>query len=262
MSNEITNPPNSGMVNPNAKTFNKGLEEGFSREDIILPRAKLMQAMSPEVQEQGKEQGIIIDNLTNETLPESFIPIIKFTNVVKFNAKKPTLKDGSPDPLFDSNYEPGAMIWNITNPDDPRAQEGEWIEGSKKKPTAIKSMNFMALFEGQDTPVIISFSKTSYKIGRKLLSLVALQKGPIFSKKFKLKSERKKGDEGYYYIYKIVPNGKATDEEFAVCEYLYDEFSNSNDQLSKNVVDNEEVKKEEVKKEEPKKEESEVNWEE
>jgi hypothetical protein len=219
------------------KTVNRGLEEGYDKKDLQFPRAKLMQAMSPEVQEQSIAQGVILNNLSGEPCPESFIPIFKFTNYVKFNSRKTS------DPNYNEDFEPGSMIWNITDPHDPRAQEAEFGENGEK-PTAIKFMNFMVLFEGEDTPCIISFSKTSYKAGKKLLSLLAFSKGDIFSKKFKLVSKKIKGDEGYYYVYDVVPNGKASDEEFVMAEYIYGEFAHRKDDIKIDVDDDDVVKTE------------------
>lgn len=233
---DMTVKANTALSNTTQK---RGLEEGVDKNDLIFPRAKLMQAMSPEVQESGMEQGKIINNLTLEECPESFVPVFKFTNIIKFNPRKTS------DPLFDAEYEPGAVIWNITDPHDERAKEAEFGEKGEI-PTAVKFMNYMVVFEGEQTPCIVSFAKTSYKAGKTLLSLLSLGGGKdIFEKKFKLIAKRVKGDEGYYYIYDIKLAGKATDEEFMLAELYWKDFAHrkaeidvtANDDEDKPVVD-------------------------
>src|SRR3990167_7619408 len=61
-------------------TAPRGFEGGVEKEDLIIPRAKLLQAMSPEMQEGGFTVGEIINSLTKEYLAEEFIPIFMFKN--------------------------------------------------------------------------------------------------------------------------------------------------------------------------------------
>jgi len=84
----------------------RGFEEGIEQEDLIIPRAKLIQALSPELSEdlEGIKIGSIINSLTKEALPQKFIPVFVFKNFIRFN---PRSKD---DPNFSSNFEPGAVI--------------------------------------------------------------------------------------------------------------------------------------------------------
>src|SRR3990167_6045771 len=96
----------------------RGFEGGVDREDLILPRAVLLQALSPQIGEvDGLKAGMVINNITNEVLPEKFIPIFRYVEFLKFNPRD------SKSPEYDHAFEPGALIWRITDPADPRAIE-------------------------------------------------------------------------------------------------------------------------------------------
>ena len=58
----------------------RGLENSTDRSDLIIPRAKKIEAMSPEMQDPallkaGIHPGVIINSVTKEVLPERFIPV-------------------------------------------------------------------------------------------------------------------------------------------------------------------------------------------
>lgn len=84
----------------------RGFEEGANREDLIIPRAALMQPTSPQVLREGTEfkLGQIINSVTEEMLPGEFVPIFKFTRWIRFNPRK---KD---DPNFDPAFDAGAEL--------------------------------------------------------------------------------------------------------------------------------------------------------
>ena len=84
-------------------------------------------------------------------------------------------------------------------------------------------MNFMAIFDGIEYPIIIPFSKTSYKAGKKLFSLLAFGSG--FSRKFRLKTIKKTNDQGTYYVYDVVPGDVTAPEEVAVAKKFLAQFA-------------------------------------
>lgn len=202
----------------------RGFEEPTDKEDLIIPRAKLLQGLSPELQDnQDLKQGMIINSLTQEVLSGNFIPIFKFTNWIRFNPRS------SDDPNYNPDYEPGAIIWRSTDPLDPRVQKEGMFGEDGTPPLATKFLNFFSIFEGSAIPVIVSFSKTSFKAGRHLLSLAQFSGGDMFSRKYKLRSELIKGDRGSYYVLKIAVAGAPTEDEYKAAEQLYTDFSSRKD---------------------------------
>jgi hypothetical protein len=199
----------------------RGFESGVDQQDLIIPRAKLIQALSPEMQEgvAGIKIGSIINSLTQEVLPEEFIPVFSFKNYIRFN---PRSKD---DPNFDSEYEPGAIIWRSADPSDAQVREQTKFGPNGEKPVAVTFLNFFSFFPGVPMPVIVSFSKTSYRTGKQLLSLGRFCGGDMFSRKYRLTSQMDTNDIGTYAVLRVAPIGDVVPEEFAVCERLWKDFA-------------------------------------
>src|SRR3990167_1466987 len=63
----------------------RGFETESGREDLIIPRTKLLQALSPEVVDGDMKAGFIINSLTKEILPAEFIPVFVFKEYLRFN---------------------------------------------------------------------------------------------------------------------------------------------------------------------------------
>lgn len=198
----------------------RGFEGGLNHEDLIIPRAKLIQALSPEITEGlGVKPGAIINSLTKEVLPDEFIPVFMFKNFIRFNPRSKA------DPNFDPAYEPGAVIWKSTDSEDPKVITETKFGSNGEKPIATTFLNFFTYFPGVPMPVIVSFSKTSYKAGRQLLSLAKFCGGDMFSRKYKLASQMESNDIGTYAVLKVTPAGSTAPEEYSLCERLWNDFS-------------------------------------
>ena len=109
----------------------RGFEDNITKEDLVIPRAKLLQALSPEVVEGEGKPGQIINSLTKEALPEIFIPCFFFSQWIRFNPRNPKDED------FDSTFGAGEIIWRSEDPHDSRVQQqGKWR--GDKPPLATK----------------------------------------------------------------------------------------------------------------------------
>ena len=234
MTTELANQQAGSLMNPVKEQ--RGFESGVYQEDLIIPRAKLIQALSPEMQEgiEGVKVGTILNSLTKEVLPNEFIPIFSFKNYIRFN---PRSKD---DPNFDADFEPGAIIWRSNDVSDPHVLEQTKFGANGEKPLAVTFLNFFSYFPGLAMPVIVSFSKTSYRTGKQLLSLGKFCGGDMFSRKYKLASHMETNDVGTYAVLKVAPAGDASAEEFAICERLWNDFANKAKDIQVHVEDSNE----------------------
>lgn len=198
----------------------RGFEEPTAREDLIIPRAKLFQGLPVEYdQYPDAKPGQILNSLTKEVLPNEFIPIFKFTNWIRFN---PRSKD---ERGFDPNFQLGAMIWNTNDPHDPRVQELSTFGPNGEPPIAIKFLNFFSLFPGHAMPVVVSFSKTSFKAGRQLMTIAQLNGGDMFSRKYKLGVKKESVEQGSYYVLTIDPAGIVEGDLFKQAEQWFEDFA-------------------------------------
>jgi len=209
--------------NNQAKPLGRGHEEELDRDDILIPRVKLLQALNPEVAEDPKKYmpGMLINSLTGEELPEVFIPIQKSTEWIFFNPRKKN------DEGFNSDYDPGALIWRSTDRNDPHVQalgEDAWRH---------KFLHFLAYFPGTEMPVILSFSRTSMKAGKKLNTLTKFCGGDMFERNYKVASVQETNDQGTYFVLKVA-QGQILDkerEEFKISEAYYNDFANKRVQV-------------------------------
>jgi len=199
----------------------RGFEEPTDGEDLIIPRAKLLQALSPEVQDDGMLQGLIINSLTKENLPEAFIPIFKFTNWIRFNAAKKT------DPGFDPAFEPKEIIWRSTDPTDQRVIDESGFGPNGELPLATKFLNFLSYFPDMEMPmpIILSFSKSSFRAGKELLSLTKYAGGDMFSRQYKLSAIQKENELGKFFVLKVAMDGNADEAGYKIAEGLFKDFS-------------------------------------
>lgn len=205
----------------------RGFEGGVDQEDLVIPRAKLIQALSPEMADKNIRKefpdlqiGSIVNSLTKEPLGEEFIPIFMFKNYIRFN---PRSKD---DANFAENFEPGAIIWRSNDPLDPKVQAETKFGDNGEKPAATTFLNFFCFFPTSPMPIIISFSKTSYKAGKQLLSLAKFGGGDIFSRKYKLTSDMETNDIATFAVLKVQAAGMTEPDQFAFCEKLWNEYAN------------------------------------
>lgn len=202
----------------------RGFEEPTDKDQLIIPRAKLLQALSPEVQDDKMSQGLIINSLTKEVLPEVFIPIFKFTTYIRFNPRD------KKSPAFDPAFDPGAVLWRSNDPSDPKVRRETQFGPNGEKPLATTFLNFFSYFPGVPMPVVVSFFSSSYKEGKRLYSLARFgsnqQYPDMFCKKYKLTSVQKENDLGKFYVLQVTPTGIVEDKnDLQLCEIWYDSFS-------------------------------------
>lgn len=200
----------------------RGFEEGYDQDSLEIPRAKLMQGLSPEVLENPEtfRIGMIINSVTLDILPEVFIPLFKFTEWIRFNPKDNRAEN------FDPNYPAGKLIWRSKDPNDPRViEEGAWGPDGQK-PLATKFMNFFSIFEGEVMPVVVSFCNTSFKTGKRLYTMTTFTPGggDMWAHKYRLGKRTETNDKGTYNVFTVAPAGKSSPEEMAMAEEYYNLF--------------------------------------
>jgi len=220
--NEMVEKKDGMIMDPNAAPSRGFEEDSFDNDDLIIPRAKLIQALSPEMSDddlEGIKQGMIINSLSKEQLPDEFIPIFSFKNFIRFNAKTPDA------PGYDPEFEPGAIIWKSNDHRDPKVVAECGFGPNGEKPLAVTFMNFFSYFPGVPMPIIVSFSKTSYKAGKQLFSLAKFSGGDMFSRKYKLSSVKETNDIASYFVLKVAGAGLASEDEYTIAERLWQEYS-------------------------------------
>lgn len=200
----------------------RGLENSNDRNDLIIPRAKKIEAMSPEMQDAallktGVMPGAIINSITKEILPSKFIPVSYFKQWIRFNANK----EG--DRGWVDGYGPRDVIYNTLDKDDIRLTTDAVWDGDKP-PLTTTFLCFLSLFEGQDCPIVISFGGTNFKAGKTLLSLATFKGGDLFSNRYRLTTKKKQNDMGTWFVFDVAYDGPAEGAEYQKAEKLWEAF--------------------------------------
>lgn len=209
-------------------TSRRGLEEPDDQEDLIIPRVMLIQYTKPktvEIDPKVHIPGTIMNSLTKEIFPLDaaggviFVPILKKKNWIKFNPMK------KEDPKFDASVEPGAVIWKSDDPMDPKVLAGKDFGPNGEPPAVTAFINFLVFVPGSGKmPVMLSFSKSSHKAGKELISLARLSDGDLFSWRYRLKAKPEKNDLGEFFVLKVEKIGPNEGDDFKHCEKLWNEF--------------------------------------
>ena len=212
---------------------------GFEDEDegdMIIPRVKIIQLMSPEFKAKEADEGDIINSLTKEKLNnKKFIPVFKFNNNIWWKPRNEgggincIARDGKNGLMSDGT--PLACKMCKKNEFDNTKQGAEAI------PPCTKYMNFFGFFEGDAIPTILSFAKTNYAEGKKLFSLAKVTMQNMWHNGYTLEAKlMKKGGNEWYNI-NPVPAGPTTEEERALGKMLYQNFRDINN-LNFDIDDN------------------------
>mgnify|MGYP003288453621 CR=1 FL=1 len=213
MNNEVTKANQSMLDTQHDAPM--GFEDEESN-DVIIPRVKVIQTLSPERKEKIADEGDIINSLTKEKLNgKKFIPVFKFNNNVWWKDRSEgggiqcMARDGRLGSMSD-----GTMIMCQQC---RRCEFDNTKQGKEALPTCTKYINFFGFFEGERMPIILSFSKTCYNEGKKLYSLakVTMQNMWNYSYTLSEKLMAKGNNEWYVPVMTAAGPTNEADREFA-----------------------------------------------
>ena len=235
MSNEVTKATQTSVAEVNTNT-----PMGFEDEDagdVIIPRVKVIQTLSPERKDKLADEGDIINSLTKEKLNgKVFIPVFKFNNNVwwKDRSEGGGIQCMARDGKVGSTSDGSTVLCTQCR----RCEFDNSKTGKESLPTCTKYINFFGFFEGERMPIILSFSKTSYNEGKKLYSLAKVTMQNMFNFGYTLNAKlMAKGNNGWY-IPVMTANGpsSAEDREFAAA--LFAMYRNNLQNMSYDMDDN------------------------
>lgn len=218
MNNELIEKTSAGLAE-----VNNNVPMGFEDEDandMIIPRVKVIQTLSPERKEKIADEGDIINSLTKEKLNgKKFIPVFKFNNNVWWKDRSEgggilcMARDGKVGKTSDEK--------TLLCQQCRRCEFDNSKTGKEALPTCTKYINFFGFFEGERAPIILSFSKTCYNEGKKLYSLakVTMQNMWNFGYTLSEKLMNKGGNEWYVPVMTAAGPTSEEDREFALNLY-------------------------------------------
>ena len=199
---------------------------GFEDEDegdMLIPRIKIIQTLSPERKDKIADEGDIIDSLTKTKLNgKVFIPVFKFNNNILWKDRADgggilcRAADGKVGVQTDGTQMPCQMC--------KKCEFDNTKQGREAVPKCTKYMNFFGFFAGERMPIILSFSKTNYGEGKKLFSLAKVTMQNMWNYGYALNEKlMSKGGNDWYNIIPT-PAGPTSDEDRAFGIQLYKSF--------------------------------------
>ena len=200
--------------------------EDDNEDDMIIPRIKVVNALSPERKDKLADEGDIINSLTVEKLNgKVFIPVFKFNSNIEWKDRADGggihchAKDGKRGFESDGTSKMCAQC--------RRNEFDNSKTGREAIPKCTKYINFFGFIQGERMPIILSFSKTSYNEGRKLYSLARVSMQNMWNHGYTLDSKlmAKGGNEWYNIV--VTAAGATSDEDRAFGMELFKSFRHS-----------------------------------
>lgn len=209
---------------------NPGTPLGFEDEeagDIIIPRVKVIQTLSPERKDGIAVEGDIINSLTKTRLNgKVFVPVFKFNNNIYWRPRSEgggilcIARDGKNGEQSDGTRLLCASC--------KRCEFDNTKQGKEAVPTCTKYINFFGFFEGDDKfPIILSFAKTNYNEGKKLYSLAKVMMQNMWNHGYVLNEKKVAKNGNEWFIISASPNGPTSEEDRAYGMEMYTSFRDS-----------------------------------
>jgi hypothetical protein len=194
--------------------------------DLVLPRIKIVQAMSAEATDEPVRAapGSFFDTLRGRDLGTSlrFIPLLPFKQRVFLvrDEKRPAidtaLAAGGLDPLSEGDGLKCRSYDMIHGQGDPgiecaKCPLSQWSEDNRP-PLCSETYNVAAMDELGEM-IILSFSKSSAKTGKRVFSMLRMQPGQPWTSILEATTRKEKNDLGVFFVPDVKATGQATPTE-------------------------------------------------
>lgn len=197
-------------------------QEHMDATDFIPPRVKVVQAMSQEAQDGRAVVGDFYNTLTGENYGKSlrFIPLTTFKNrilIVRPERREEINKalktagvkaqiEGDGLQCRSLDMIEGVGVPGMACAECPLSQ---W--NGKLPPLCSESYNVTAMNELGDL-IILSFSKSAAKTGKKLISTMRMRREKPWTTVFEVTTRKESNDRGTFAVPEFRATGERTDE--------------------------------------------------
>lgn len=201
------------------ETPNMG-NDNVSAEDMVMPQLKIMQPLSPEMETiTGAQPGVLFNSVTNEMFENVYAVNLGFKK--QFSVFKSRKKGGGFFGSFDTKEAATAHMGTLEgNVDDYQCVE-----------TGVHDLLLLDANGEPSTPARMYFKSTTLSVSRAWNTLLATTNNgkPRFSSVWIIGTEKKKNDQGTWWIPKLSFAGFVTEGlyEAAKAQYLANTASDS-----------------------------------
>lgn len=204
-----------------------GFEETDSS-DIVIPRIKVINALSPERVDGEANEGDVINSLTKERIEEMhFVPIKQYYSCIRWNPERdadPRMLCRSLDGRIGTDSEGEVHVCKQCGKD----QFDNTKTGKAAQPSCTRYLNFLGFFEENPMPVVLSFARTNYAEGRKMLSISKSMRAAIWDYSYKIASRLMSKDRNKWFIITPTLCGKTSEETRRLAFELFNSIQVSN----------------------------------
>lgn len=194
---------------------NRG-SEGVDHNDLIIPRLEIVQSLStarkktsPEYIE-GAEEGMLYNSVTRE-LYGSEVVVVPVLFIKEFLVWKDRKLGGGFGGAHATEEEARARVAEMDNPD-------EWE-------VTLTHQHFCLVLKEDDTmeEVVVSMAKSKLKVSKKFNSLIRINGGDRFSRKYKLRGVTAENSQGQeFYNLDVVNIGFVDEPAYRYAEEIYE----------------------------------------
>lgn len=192
-------------------------------QNIIVPRIKLLQKMSNEVDKhhkehiKGAEVGDFINTLTKQTMSEIYC--LSLTFKVEWAVWRNMEVGGGYGGSFDNEQAAKECVASQEVPE-------EWE--TKENHAHLLLIKNPETGELDSTPVIFDFTGSKLATSRAWNSKIAMQGGDRFASLWKISSKSVESKSGFSYMnIDLDCEGWAQKEDYAIAESLYEQYNTS-----------------------------------
>lgn len=191
-------------------------------EDRMIPRLKIMQPLSPEVDEGIAKSGELLNSISKKSYGKEliFVPIVWWKSRIYWAGRDEggEILCQARDAVHGSKY--GACA---------ECQYSKWND--KEAPVCTAIINILMLVNGSEL-IACSFMKTSYNTGKQLINLFNYKGVDIFNFQYNLFTKQEENTKGKFWIIKYSDlNTPISDELYTKCKELYVNFSNLREKI-------------------------------
>lgn len=208
---------------------NQGTAMGFDEDsngDVIIPRIKVINALSPERIDGIAEEGALLNSLTQESLiGQRFIPFKQYYSNIHWNPDRdgdPRIFCRSQDGRIGQN-DMGACSCSMCG----KNKFDNTKTGKDAQPVCTQYLNFLGFIEGSPMPIVLSFARTNYAEGRKLLSMAKSMRQPLWNFAYVLSTKQISKDRNRWYIIVTQMAGETSPEERAIAAELFSVYQSA-----------------------------------
>ena len=200
----------------------KGFEDE-QEDDMIIPRVKIVQTLSPERKEGEADEGDIINSLTKEKLNDKvFVPVFKFNNNIEWIPRDEG--GGIACSARDGKHGVTADGEELLCKQCKRNEFDNTKKGKEAIPKCTKYINFFGFMSGERIPIILSFAKTNFKEGKKMYSIAKVSMQNMWNNGYKLNEKKVAKNGNEWFIITATPAGPTDEEDRQFAVELYKNF--------------------------------------